>query len=192
MTRGPPPRNAVAPSFGLTGPAGLPISASIEAPRYGGAFASGGPRRAGRPASVVTGGMSRAAKGADCKSAGYAFVGSSPTSPTTTLPIRAAPSGIVTFAIIGPAHRARARPRAGSGERRSRASDWRDHNRAPTSSTSIMWAQVGPATLARPRISSSANEAMDVAIRLSVHECTLEFSRSLQRSKNAAPLCLTM
>ena len=27
--------------------------------------------------------MSRAAKGADCKSAGYAFVGSSPTSPTT-------------------------------------------------------------------------------------------------------------
>jgi hypothetical protein len=26
--------------------------------------------------------MSRAAKGADCKSAGYAFVGSSPTSPT--------------------------------------------------------------------------------------------------------------
>ena len=29
------------------------------------------------------GGMSRAAKGADCKSAGYAFVGSSPTSPTT-------------------------------------------------------------------------------------------------------------
>src|SRR5262245_49740008 len=29
------------------------------------------------------GGVSRAAKGADCKSAGYAFVGSSPTSPTT-------------------------------------------------------------------------------------------------------------
>ena len=29
------------------------------------------------------GGMSRAAKGADCKSAGFAFVGSSPTSPTT-------------------------------------------------------------------------------------------------------------
>ena len=28
------------------------------------------------------GGVSRAAKGADCKSAGYAFVGSSPTSPT--------------------------------------------------------------------------------------------------------------
>jgi hypothetical protein len=28
------------------------------------------------------GGMSRAAKGADCKSAGIAFVGSSPTSPT--------------------------------------------------------------------------------------------------------------
>src|SRR5215471_11326449 len=27
--------------------------------------------------------VSRAAKGADCKSAGYAFVGSSPTSPTT-------------------------------------------------------------------------------------------------------------
>jgi hypothetical protein len=26
--------------------------------------------------------VSRAAKGADCKSAGYAFVGSSPTSPT--------------------------------------------------------------------------------------------------------------
>ena len=29
------------------------------------------------------GGVSRAAKGADCKSAGLAFVGSSPTSPTT-------------------------------------------------------------------------------------------------------------
>src|SRR5688500_1187927 len=28
------------------------------------------------------GGVSRAAKGADCKSAGFAFVGSSPTSPT--------------------------------------------------------------------------------------------------------------
>ena len=27
--------------------------------------------------------MSRAAKGADCKSAGYAFAGSSPASPTT-------------------------------------------------------------------------------------------------------------
>ena len=31
------------------------------------------------------GGMSRAAKGADCKSAGYAFVGSSPTSSTTAI-----------------------------------------------------------------------------------------------------------
>ena len=31
------------------------------------------------------GGVSRAAKGADCKSAGFAFVGSSPTSPTTSL-----------------------------------------------------------------------------------------------------------
>ena len=29
-----------------------------------------------------SGGVSRAAKGADCKSAGFAFVGSSPTSPT--------------------------------------------------------------------------------------------------------------
>ena len=29
--------------------------------------------------------MSRAAKGADCKSAGFAFVGSSPTSPTIAL-----------------------------------------------------------------------------------------------------------
>jgi hypothetical protein len=29
------------------------------------------------------GGVSRAAKGADCKSAGYAFAGSSPASPTT-------------------------------------------------------------------------------------------------------------
>src|SRR5665647_3733618 len=29
--------------------------------------------------------VSRAAKGADCKSAGYAFVGSSPTSPTTLI-----------------------------------------------------------------------------------------------------------
>jgi hypothetical protein len=32
------------------------------------------------------GGMSRVAKGADCKSAGYAFVGSSPTSPTIDRP----------------------------------------------------------------------------------------------------------
>ncbi len=32
------------------------------------------------------GGMSRAAKGADCKSAGYAFAGSSPASPTTRDP----------------------------------------------------------------------------------------------------------
>jgi hypothetical protein len=31
----------------------------------------------------MAGGMSRAAKGADCKSAGYAFAGSSPASPTT-------------------------------------------------------------------------------------------------------------
>ncbi len=31
----------------------------------------------------LCGGVSRVAKGADCKSAGYAFVGSSPTSPTT-------------------------------------------------------------------------------------------------------------
>ena len=33
--------------------------------------------------------MSRAAKGADCKSAGYAFVGSSPTSPTSLRALRA-------------------------------------------------------------------------------------------------------
>jgi hypothetical protein len=33
--------------------------------------------------SVRFGGVSRVAKGADCKSAGYAFVGSSPTSPTS-------------------------------------------------------------------------------------------------------------
>jgi hypothetical protein len=32
----------------------------------------------------LLGGVSRAAKGADCKSAGLAFVGSSPTSPTTS------------------------------------------------------------------------------------------------------------
>ena len=32
---------------------------------------------------LIIGGMSRAAKGADCKSAGFAFVGSSPTSPTS-------------------------------------------------------------------------------------------------------------
>jgi hypothetical protein len=31
--------------------------------------------------------VSRAAKGADCKSAGYAFVGSSPTSPTRHLEV---------------------------------------------------------------------------------------------------------
>ena len=37
--------------------------------------------------------MSRAAKGADCKSAGLAFVGSSPTSPTSLLarPLRPEP-----------------------------------------------------------------------------------------------------
>ena len=32
--------------------------------------------------------MSRAAKGADCKSAGYAFAGSSPASPTTSVQAR--------------------------------------------------------------------------------------------------------
>ena len=39
----------------------------------------------GEPHAAVqtSGGMSRAAKGGDCKSPGYAFVGSSPTSPTT-------------------------------------------------------------------------------------------------------------
>jgi hypothetical protein len=41
-----------------------------------GAFSSAAQRRG-------NGGVSRAAKGADCKSAGFAFVGSSPTSPTT-------------------------------------------------------------------------------------------------------------
>ncbi len=52
-----------------------------------------GLRVVARPASTIAvsgtadvrGGVSRAAKGADCKSAGYAFVGSSPTSPTTSL-----------------------------------------------------------------------------------------------------------
>src|SRR5271166_2362784 len=38
------------------------------------------------------GGVSRAAKGADCKSAGYAFVGSSPTSPTILISL-----GFLTF-----------------------------------------------------------------------------------------------
>ena len=42
-----------------------------------------------------TGGMSRAAKGADCKSAGYAFAGSSPASPTTHLHF-SAPSELPT------------------------------------------------------------------------------------------------
>ncbi|EJW09720.1 hypothetical protein A33M_1031 [Rhodovulum sp. PH10] len=40
-------------------------------------------RRCGR--TMRGGGVSRAAKGADCKSAGYAFVGSSPTSPTNLI-----------------------------------------------------------------------------------------------------------
>ena len=39
----------------------------------------------GSPLAARHGGMSRAAKGADCKSAGYAFAGSSPASPTTLL-----------------------------------------------------------------------------------------------------------
>src|ERR1019366_2686718 len=43
--------------------------------------ASARPRRF-RLRPSAEGGVSRAAKGADCKSAGYAFVGSSPTSPT--------------------------------------------------------------------------------------------------------------
>ncbi len=51
--------------FWLTGAGAVRISACTNAPC--GAF----------------GGVSRAAKGADCKSAGYAFVGSSPTSPTS-------------------------------------------------------------------------------------------------------------
>jgi hypothetical protein len=37
---------------------------------------------------ALPGGVSRAAKGADCKSAGLAFVGSSPTSPTSFCPLR--------------------------------------------------------------------------------------------------------
>ncbi len=44
---------------------------------------AGGPRLR-EPIKGAGGGMSRAAKGADCKSAGYAFAGSSPASPTTS------------------------------------------------------------------------------------------------------------
>ncbi len=51
--------------------------------------ATGGPERDGR--------MSRVAKGADCKSAGYAFVGSSPTSPTSLLPT----SRLLVFSFAG-------------------------------------------------------------------------------------------
>jgi hypothetical protein len=40
------------------------------------------------------GGVSRAAKGADCKSAGLAFVGSSPTSPTRGRIFRKEVSGL--------------------------------------------------------------------------------------------------
>jgi hypothetical protein len=42
-----------------------------------------------------SGGVSRAAKGADCKSAGYAFAGSSPASPTTLIILR------VTITLTG-------------------------------------------------------------------------------------------
>src|SRR5467141_2047706 len=38
--------------------------------------------------AALPGGVSRAAKGADCKSAGLAFVGSSPTSPTSVRSLR--------------------------------------------------------------------------------------------------------
>ena len=43
--------------------------------------------------------MSRAAKGADCKSAGYAFAGSSPASPTTLRP-DGATRGAATWSAI--------------------------------------------------------------------------------------------
>ena len=42
-------------------------------------------RRRGQEKSAPDGRVSRAAKGGDCKSPGYAFVGSSPTSPTISL-----------------------------------------------------------------------------------------------------------
>src|SRR6185312_14729053 len=47
--------------------------------------AAPGPQVTVFPAVRPGGRVSRAAKGADCKSAGYAFVGSSPTSPTTPI-----------------------------------------------------------------------------------------------------------
>ncbi len=49
------------------------------------------------------GGVSRAAKGADCKSAGYAFVGSSPTSPTKTFSPQAKYLFSLTFRGFEPA-----------------------------------------------------------------------------------------
>lgn len=48
--------------------------------------------------------MSRAAKGADCKSAGYAFAGSSPASPTTV------PSAPAARSLFGPMRSHRCRP----------------------------------------------------------------------------------
>ncbi len=55
--------------FGLTGEPCLSISAFTKA-------------LSDLHEELTIGGVSRVAKGADCKSAGYAFVGSSPTSPT--------------------------------------------------------------------------------------------------------------
>ena len=61
--------------FRLTAREPVTISASTDRPR--------GDTGLFRRGQYPRGGMSRAAKGADCKSAGLAFAGSSPASPTT-------------------------------------------------------------------------------------------------------------
>jgi hypothetical protein len=61
--------------FRLTGQGAAQDNAPSTWPRFAGAFSSAAQ-------ADGSGGVSRAAKGADCKSAGLAFVGSSPTSPT--------------------------------------------------------------------------------------------------------------
>lgn len=114
-----PGRNAAAPSFGLTGPACLPISASIEAPRYGGAFASGRPRR-GRVDLLQwsPGECPERQRGRTVNPLAYAFVGSSPTSPTTTLlsvAIHLNSDALARRRSAGPIGQAMGRPRACSG-----------------------------------------------------------------------------
>src|SRR5262252_6008885 len=87
-----PPHYFSAPAQGawLTPPNALPITR--QDPRI--------------RADARFGGVSRAAKGADCKSAGLAFVGSSPTSPTNLKtkewPVRFQPIHVACVARYSP------------------------------------------------------------------------------------------